>query len=74
LDDLSIADERVYDRSGCIETICPFVALHYIGIDFFNPNFNNIFQSVVYPAAQSLWSTWAPPNERSRLIGFSYAG
>lgn len=31
-------------------------------------------ESVMYPAAQTLWSAWAPPNERSRLIGFSYAG
>ena len=33
-----------------------------------------LYQSVMYPAAQALWSNWAPPNERSRLIGFSYAG
>ncbi|KAL8618451.1 hypothetical protein ACOMHN_049868 [Nucella lapillus] len=31
-------------------------------------------EGVMYPAAQALWSRWAPPNERSRLIGFSYAG
>ena len=34
----------------------------------------SLYQSVMYPAAQALWSNWAPPNERSRLIGFSYAG
>ncbi|GFO11407.1 vesicular glutamate transporter 1 [Plakobranchus ocellatus] len=28
----------------------------------------------MYPAAQALWARWAPPNERSRLLGFSYAG
>ncbi|KAL8624617.1 hypothetical protein ACOMHN_045152 [Nucella lapillus] len=31
-------------------------------------------EGVMYPAAQALWSQWAPTNERSRLIGFSYAG
>ncbi|RUS91220.1 hypothetical protein EGW08_001026, partial [Elysia chlorotica] len=31
-------------------------------------------EGVMYPAAQALWARWAPPNERSRLIGFSYAG
>ncbi|KAK7092723.1 hypothetical protein V1264_008424 [Littorina saxatilis] len=30
--------------------------------------------SVMYPACQALWARWAPPHERSRLIGFSYAG
>ena len=29
---------------------------------------------VIFPAMQVLWSQWAPPNERGRLIGFSYAG
>ncbi|KAK6181307.1 hypothetical protein SNE40_009189 [Patella caerulea] len=33
-----------------------------------------IGESVMYPAAQALWARWAPPNERSRLIGLSYAG
>ncbi|XP_076437196.1 sialin-like isoform X2 [Babylonia areolata] len=33
-----------------------------------------IGEGVMYPAAQALWYRWAPPNERSRLIGFSYAG
>ncbi|XP_076437376.1 sialin-like [Babylonia areolata] len=33
-----------------------------------------IGEGVMYPAAQALWFRWAPPNERSRLIGFSYAG
>ncbi|KAH9496064.1 hypothetical protein Btru_012626 [Bulinus truncatus] len=31
-------------------------------------------EGVMYPAAQAFWANWAPPNERSRLIGFSYAG
>ncbi|KAK3725730.1 hypothetical protein RRG08_012812 [Elysia crispata] len=31
-------------------------------------------EGVMYPAAQALWACWAPPHERSRLIGFSYAG
>ncbi|BFZ22763.1 hypothetical protein BsWGS_25802 [Bradybaena similaris] len=36
--------------------------------------FVGLGEGVVYPAAQALWANWAPPNERSRLIGFSYAG
>ncbi|XP_041371477.1 sialin-like isoform X2 [Gigantopelta aegis] len=31
-------------------------------------------EGVMYPAAQAFWSKWSPPNERSRLIGLSYAG
>lgn len=31
-------------------------------------------ESTIYPAVQALWSQWSPPNERSRLIGCSYAG
>ncbi|XP_070174957.1 sialin-like [Littorina saxatilis] len=36
--------------------------------------FIGVGQSVMYPACQALWARWAPPHERSRLIGFSYAG
>ncbi|CAL1531202.1 unnamed protein product [Lymnaea stagnalis] len=35
---------------------------------------NKTINGVMYPAAQAFWASWAPPNERSRLIGFSYAG
>ncbi|KAK3095969.1 hypothetical protein FSP39_021470, partial [Pinctada imbricata] len=31
-------------------------------------------QGVVWPAQQSLWASWAPPLESSRLGGFGYAG
>ncbi|KAH9514812.1 hypothetical protein Btru_023704 [Bulinus truncatus] len=31
-------------------------------------------ESVMYPSAQAFWTNWAPPNERSRLIGITYAG
>ncbi|XP_067685982.1 sialin-like [Haliotis asinina] len=31
-------------------------------------------EGVLYPAAQAFWARWSPPHERSRLIGFSYAG
>ncbi|XP_059173982.1 sialin-like [Physella acuta] len=36
--------------------------------------FVGLGEGVMYPAAQAFWANWAPPNERSRLIGFSYAG
>lgn len=36
--------------------------------------FIGLGEGVMYPAAQAFWASWAPPNERSRLIGFSYAG
>ncbi|XP_025080882.1 uncharacterized transporter slc-17.2-like isoform X2 [Pomacea canaliculata] len=36
--------------------------------------FVGLGQGAMYPAAQALWASWAPPMERSRLIGFSYAG
>jgi MFS family permease len=31
-------------------------------------------EGVVFPAMHCLWSKWAPPLERSKLIGFTYAG
>ncbi|XP_014675000.1 PREDICTED: sialin-like [Priapulus caudatus] len=31
-------------------------------------------EGVTFPAAHALWSNWAPPLERSKLIAFSYAG
>ncbi|XP_041371886.1 sialin-like [Gigantopelta aegis] len=36
--------------------------------------FTGLCQGVMYPAAQAFWSRWSPLNERSRLIGLSYAG
>ena len=32
------------------------------------------WQGVSYPAMHALWGKWAPPLERSRLAGISYAG
>jgi len=31
-------------------------------------------EGVVFPAMHALWSCWAPPLERTTLIGFTYAG
>ena len=28
----------------------------------------------MYPGAQVLWAKWSPPEERSRLVGFSFGG
>jgi MFS transporter, ACS family, solute carrier family 17 (sodium-dependent inorganic phosphate cotransporter), member 5 len=33
-----------------------------------------MMQGVVWPAMHCVWSRWAPPLERSTLIGFSFAG
>lgn len=33
-----------------------------------------ITSGVAYPAMHSLWATWAPPLERSKLVSFTYAG
>lgn len=33
-----------------------------------------IGQGVVWPAMHALWAFWAPPEERSKLIGFTFAG
>lgn len=35
---------------------------------------NGLGQGVVFPAMHVIWSKWAPPLERSKLIGFTYAG
>ena len=31
-------------------------------------------QGVVFPAALTLFSRWAPPSERNRLIGMAFGG
>ena len=31
-------------------------------------------QGVTFPAMHAMWSFWAPPLERSKLVTFSYAG
>lgn len=31
-------------------------------------------QATMYPGAQVLWAKWSPPEERSRLVGFSFGG
>ena len=31
-------------------------------------------QGVTFPAMHAMWSFWAPPLERSKLITFSYEG
>lgn len=33
-----------------------------------------IGQGVVFPAMHTIWAKWAPPLERSKLMGFTYAG
>lgn len=33
-----------------------------------------IFQGVTFPAMHAMWSNWAPPLERSKLLTISYAG
>ena len=33
-----------------------------------------IGQGVVWPAMHAIWARWAPPLERSTLIGFTFAG
>jgi len=35
---------------------------------------NGMGQGAMFPVMQDLWSRWAPPLERSKLIGFTYAG
>jgi hypothetical protein len=32
------------------------------------------YQGVTFPAIQVLWSSWAPPLERSRLTTIAYSG
>ena len=31
-------------------------------------------QGAAFPAMHAIWGKWAPPSERSKLVGFSYAG
>eukprot|EP01084_Bolivina_argentea_P236864 398217_1 len=33
-----------------------------------------LFEGVTFPALMKLFNNWTPPNERSRMIGISYAG
>ncbi|XP_069121261.1 sialin-like isoform X2 [Argopecten irradians] len=36
--------------------------------------FIGVGEAMMYPGAQVLWAKWAPPDERSRLVGFSFGG
>ncbi|XP_045210377.1 uncharacterized transporter slc-17.2-like isoform X2 [Mercenaria mercenaria] len=36
--------------------------------------FIGVGEAMMYPGMQSLWSKWAPPHERSRLVGFAFGG
>nr|XP_019539847.2 sialin-like [Aedes albopictus] len=33
-----------------------------------------VFQGVTFPCMHAIWSRWAPPSERSRMVLFSFAG
>ncbi|XP_058461728.1 sialin-like [Malaya genurostris] len=33
-----------------------------------------MFQGVAFPCMHTVWAKWAPPNERSRMVMFSFAG
>ncbi|XP_058831826.1 vesicular glutamate transporter 2-like isoform X2 [Topomyia yanbarensis] len=33
-----------------------------------------MFQGVAFPCMHAVWAKWAPPNERSRMVMFSFAG
>lgn len=36
--------------------------------------FIGVGEATMYPGAQVLWAKWSPPEERSRLVGFSFGG
>jgi len=51
----------VIARQGLI----PFVALRIL---------EGVFEGVTFPAMHALWSRWAPPLERSKLVTAAYSG
>ncbi|OQV12809.1 Sialin [Hypsibius exemplaris] len=59
---------------GILTIISPFAADGGVWAFFVVRLLVGFFQGVVYPSITVLWSEWAPPKERGRLLSVSYSG
>ncbi|OQV12815.1 putative Sialin [Hypsibius exemplaris] len=59
---------------GILTIISPFAADGVVWAFFIVRLLVGFFQGVVYPSITVLWSEWAPPMERGRLLSVSYSG
>ena len=60
--------------SSLLTILMPVVAkLHYMPFLLMRMLMGAL-HGMVWPASQVLWTKWAPLTEKSRLMGFSYAG
>uniref|UniRef100_A0A914ULG3 Major facilitator superfamily (MFS) profile domain-containing protein n=1 Tax=Plectus sambesii TaxID=2011161 RepID=A0A914ULG3_9BILA len=54
--------------------LCPIAARFHFGALIALRILIGMAEGVVYPSMHAIWSQWAPPLERSKLTGFTYAG
>ncbi|OQV12807.1 Sialin [Hypsibius exemplaris] len=59
---------------GILTIISPFAADGGVWAFFVVRLLVGFFQGVVYPSITVLWSEWAPPAERGRLLSVTYSG
>ncbi|CAH3189327.1 unnamed protein product [Porites evermanni] len=52
----------------------PLAARHSVGMLILVRILEGLGEGVTFPAMHAMWSFWAPPLERSKLITFSYEG
>ncbi|XP_068737249.1 sialin-like [Montipora capricornis] len=52
----------------------PMAARHSVGMFILVRILEGLGEGVTFPAMHAMWSRWAPPLERSKLIAFSYTG
>lgn len=54
--------------------LCPFGAKNSFVALILLRVLIGLCEGVAYPTMHTMWANWAPPMERSRLVGFSYSG
>ncbi|XP_055627263.1 vesicular glutamate transporter 2-like [Toxorhynchites rutilus septentrionalis] len=60
--------------TAILTLLTPTAAYAGIGWLFAVRVLEGMFQGVSFPCMHVLWSRWAPPSERSRMVMFSFAG
>ncbi|XP_067047190.1 sialin-like [Acropora muricata] len=60
--------------TSVLTMLTPLAARHSVGTLIAVRILEGLGEGVTFPAMHAMWSSWAPPLERSKLITFSYAG
>lgn len=60
--------------TAALTLFCPLAAYSSAGTFIALRSVMGVVEGVAFPSIYEVWSKWAPPLERSRLSGISYAG